>query len=271
MKTTYVWKGVQCTVEAPPAVGRRVAALFPELARPTSDSKSVDLRVVSGPTGFAAPGLDGAAWPTVPEAVSACELALTRFLLSREREHTHLHAAAALTGKGEAVLALGPSGSGKSSVAYAWYRMGRPVFGDDVVALDPEARLHPFPRPLKVDVARMREAGESPRETVAWDGRAPDAWVDPTLGAGWAPGGVPVRLFAEIRFVAGAPLRATPVEGGERLRLLLDAMHQTGAPPSPSVDRLIRVAEGAEAIRLEHGDARALAGMLLERAGGFPH
>jgi len=61
------------------------------------------------------------------------------------------------------------------------------------------------------------------------------------------------------------------VAGGERLRLLLDAVHQTGVPRSRSVDRLITVAEGAKVIRLEHGDARALAAALLEWAGEARH
>ncbi|GMV04541.1 MAG: hypothetical protein AMXMBFR53_08210 [Gemmatimonadota bacterium] len=268
MKIAFLWMGQGCTVAAPAAIAGDLAALFPLLARPAGPSAVPDVVVERVPAGFAvvAGGVPEPCASAV-EAVSAAELAVTRHLLAAERRHCHLHASAALAGSGGAVVALGPSGSGKSTLAYAWYRLGRPVFGDDVVAVDDRGRLHPFPRPLKVHAARLREAGEAPEETVAWDPSEEDVWVDPLPRAGWAEGGAEVAVLAEIRFVPGAETRLEAVRDAQRLRMLLDAVHQTGTSREDSLDRLIGLAEGAAVFRVEFGRAAEAAPLLLDIAG----
>lgn len=268
MKTAFLWMGQGCTVAAPAAIAGDLAALFPVLVRPVGPSAVPDVVVERAPAGFTVVvGGELAPCATAVEAVSAAELAVTRKLLAAERGHCHLHASAALAEGGAAVVALGPSGSGKSTLAYAWYRLRRPVFGDDVVAVDDRGRLHPFPRPLKVHAARLREAGEAPEETVAWDPSEEDVWVDPLRRAGWAEGGREVAVLAEIRFVPGAETRLEAVHGAQRLRMLLDAVHQTGTSREDSLDRLIGLAEGAVVCRVEFGRAAEAAALLLERAG----
>lgn len=266
MKIAFHWMGRTCTVEAPEEVARELVRLLPGLAG-GSPASSPDVTVtLDGRVARVSPG-STARYDNVPEAVWAAELAVTRHLLAQERRHCHLHAAAALGGHGEAVVAVGPSGSGKSTLAYAWYRLGRPLFGDDVVAMDGDGLLHPFRRPLKVDAARLREAGEAPEETVAWDGEAPDVWVDPERRAGWAGGGAAAAVFAEIRFVPGSPVRTVPVPAGQGVRTLLDALHETGVTGSEAIDRILVAAERGSFFRLEYGDAREAALELLRMVG----
>ena len=266
MTIALQWMDHRCTVDAPPPVAGALGDLFPAArVRPHTDG-AADVRVTAhGPAWVVHPG-PAEPCPSVPDAVSAAELAITRHLLASDLVHCHLHAAGAVTHSGHAVLAVGPSGSGKSTVAYAWHRLGRPLLGDDVVALDPAGHAHAFPRPLKVDAARLRDAGADPADTTAWDGQTDDVWVDPTDGAGWAPGPVAVTLVAELRFEAGAPLRLDPVQGGERLRVLLNSVHQTGASREASVDRLITVAEAGPMVRVTHGNGQEAAAALLDLA-----
>lgn len=270
MTIAFTWMGRTCTVDAPPAVAEAVSALFPTLAGPAGSTHAVDVRVVAHGSGLVVDPYEGEPCPTLSDAVSVVELAVTNHLLSADRLHSHLHAAGALAENGEVMLVLGASGSGKSTMAYAWYRAGRPVLGDDVVALDAEGRVHPFPRPLKVDAVHLRNAGEAPERTVAWDPAARDVWVDPTRRAGWAPGGLPVCLVAQLRFEAGAPTRVEEVAGGERLRILLDSVHPTGTSRVDGLDRLIAVAERSAAYRVEYGNAVDMAAGLLALAGSRP-
>ncbi|NJD19613.1 MAG: hypothetical protein FIA95_10080 [Gemmatimonadetes bacterium] len=270
MTIAFEWMGQSCVVEAPPAIAAELEALLPEMARAAGHSARPDLRIrEDGPDLVVAAGSEETRCTSPTDALSAVELAITRHLLAAERSHCHLHAAAALVPDGGAVLALGPSGSGKSTLAYAWHRLGRPVLGDDVVAVDHLGLAHAFPRPLKVDAVRLREAGEAPERTVAWDPAASDVWVDPGRGAGWAHGGAPVRLVAEIRYVGGTSLRVEALSAAGALRVLLDSLHRTGTSRSDSLDRLIRVAEGSVACRLEHGDARRAAVFLIEMAAAW--
>ena len=88
------------------------------------------------------------------ELVGALEFGVAHFLLGALRDRTHLHAAGAVSATSRtpaAVLALGPSGSGKSSLALAWSRRGLPLLGDDVVLADATGAPAPFRRPLRVD------------------------------------------------------------------------------------------------------------------------
>ncbi len=270
MKIAFHWMRRSCTVDAPQVVATGLAAMFPELAGPAAAGSTADVRVLRRQPGFVVTASGEEICGTLADALSAAELAVTRRLLESESDHCHLHAAGAVAPNGEAMLVVGPSGSGKSSLAYAWYRMGIPVFGDDVIALDDRGAVHPFPRPLKVDAARLREGGESPEATLAWDPQAPDVWVDPGARAGWARGGASVCLLAGVRFREGAGTRVEGVSGGERLRMLLDSVHQTGLPRAECVHRLIALAERCSAWRLEFGDAgdaaRRLLGLVEPRA-----
>ncbi|MBK5186930.1 MAG: hypothetical protein JJD97_01730 [Gemmatimonadaceae bacterium] len=74
----------------------------------------------------------------------------------RARGLYHLHASAAVDPQGVAWLFAGPSGVGKSTLAYALSRQGWQILGDDGVVLEPTthgATLHAWREPLQVSSA----------------------------------------------------------------------------------------------------------------------
>lgn len=81
----------------------------------------------------------------------------------RTRGLYQLHASAAVDPNGIGFLFAGPSGVGKSTLAYALSRQGWQILGDDGVVLEPTpsgARLHAWREPLQVSSALAPEFPE---------------------------------------------------------------------------------------------------------------
>jgi hypothetical protein len=81
----------------------------------------------------------------------------------RARGLYQLHASAAVDPHGIAFLFAGPSGVGKSTLAYALSRQGWRILGDDGVVLEPTpsgAKLHAWREPLQVSSALAHEFPE---------------------------------------------------------------------------------------------------------------
>ena len=80
--------------------------------------------------------------------------------------HAHLHAAGTVVSS-RALVALGSSGAGKSSLALAWSLAGYPLLGDDAVLLAADGRVYLTER---VDLTRvgldMKATVEQFREQV---------------------------------------------------------------------------------------------------------
>ena len=134
------------------------------------------------------------------DLASELEHLVTRAILDRLPHLLHLHGAA-VVGRSGAALALGASGSGKSTIATCWSVDGRPILGDDVVFLDRDALLHPLKKPLKVDAERIEALGLTLDETVFWEPGATEAWLDPEEHGGWG-GAAPVVGLVLLERVA---------------------------------------------------------------------
>jgi hypothetical protein len=205
---------------------------------------------------------------TTAELVGAIEFGVTHFLLGAHPEATHLHAAGAVAapaGEGApAILALGPSGSGKSSLALAWSRSGLPLLGDDVVLVDARGRLAPFPRPVRVGAERLREVGASVGPAALVDEATREARYDATEGAGWAGPGARAAVVARIRWAAGAPVRVEPLSAAEGLQLLVGSVLGTGVSPLASFPRFADALHGARLVEVRFGNAVQAADALRE-------
>jgi hypothetical protein len=198
-------------------------------------------------------------FPTTAELVGAIEYGVTHFLLGAHRERTHLHAAGAVaashTGAAPAVLALGPSGSGKSSLALAWSMRGLPLLGDDVVLLGDEGRLSPFPRPVRVRAERLQEVGVVVAEPALLDAETREARYDPSRTAGWAAPGANAAVVARIHRVEGAAVRVEPLSAAAGLQLLIGSVLDSGASPLESLLRFADLLDGARVVDVRFGSA----------------
>lgn len=264
MKIILSWMGHECILDpGNESIAGAVLSLFPSIAEeaPGDPAPNIAVSFQSGEIVVAGP--ETTRCPDLHEAVAVVERALTLELLRGDGHHTHLHASAAAGAHG-AVLAVGRSGAGKSTLAYHWSRTGHAVFGDDIVALDAHGRLHAFPRPLKVDAARLRDRGEDPERTPARDPSASDVWIVPDPVTGWGAPATRIECMAAIEYRRGRPTTVEPLPATAGLRAMLDAIHRTGAPRSESLDRLIRTIETARIVQVVFGDAADAARILLE-------
>lgn len=201
----------------------------------------------------------------VTEMLTAVEAALARALLEMADGHVHLHAAAVRVG-GAALVALGPGGAGKSSLALAWSTMGLPVLGDDVVPVDVDGRAESFRRFFKVDPERLRAHGIDPASTPAWVEGAGEAWFDPrTVGGRWSEGATNVERMVFLQRTSpekegsrsDEPERLVPMDSARALNTLLGSVVSTGRTGRGSVDPLLRLLDGCRAYRLSFASSES--------------
>ncbi len=187
------------------------------------------------------------------DAIVAFEFALARALAAAVPNNVHLHASGTLVG-GRAVLALGKSGAGKSSLAASMLNRGHPTLGDDTVFLDASARAVPFKRLLKVSRELLGEFGVDPGATVHWDPDWPEVWLDPREGAGWSDP-VPVGVIALARYNPAASLHISPVWAAEGLNALVSSVMVTGMGAEKGFDRLVHLVQDARVFRVQFPSA----------------
>ena len=205
--------------------------------------------------GFVVASLDAPAVPCKShmDALVAFEFALSRTLATSFLDCTHIHSSGAVV-DGRAVLALGESGAGKSSLAVSLISRGHRTLGDDTVFVSPTAMAVPFKRLLKVVPAVLAEMDIDPTSTVHWDPDWPEAWYDPREGAGWAPE-APIAVLALVGYAPKSPIRVTPIPSAEALSVLIGSVLSTGLSAGDSFDTLLKVVEGAQAYRMEFPSA----------------
>jgi hypothetical protein len=255
-------------VEAPVALREDLSGLFRGYAVHDANGRTADvtIRVEGDATGYTVlgPGATKRCRDAV-ELFAAVEFALTKRFIAGVPNWIRLHAAGTHVG-GRAVLALGPAGAGKSSLATAWQRAGNAAYGDDVVLLDRDGLVHPFRRLFKVAPAVLDGLGIAPEETPYWESGSSEAWYDPAEGAGWGSPAC-VGVVAVIRFRPRAGYRATPLRRGELLAALLASRIPPVSDPVLDVATCARVAGSARGLKLEFGDVREAATRLAEAAG----
>ena len=232
--------------------------LFPhyEIRPPGGDvSCPPDVSLATCPSGYVLRSNDAPSvlCASMTEALAALEHALARAIAASLRGYVHLHAAGAVL-DGQAVLALGKSGAGKSSLAVSWLSRGLPALGDDIVLVNSGARAVPFKRLFKVTPLALRTLGVDPAATLLWDPDWPEAWYAPDDGPGWADE-APVAVMAFVRFEPNGPLRLTPMSTAESLNSLVHSMMDTGMRAADGFDTVVRVVEGARVFRMEYPSA----------------
>ncbi len=195
------------------------------------------------------------------ELVIAVESALAEMLLAACADWALLHASGAVVGD-RAVLALGPAGAGKSSLALSWSLTGLPALGDDIVLVDSAGRVSPFMRLFKVAPDLLRARGVGPETTPGWLPGSVEAWFDPTSAGGWTGAAVPVAVVALVQHRSRGGVVVREMGRAEVLNVLLHSLFPSGLPAAASVDRLAEVAAGARALEVTFDSAAEAAASL---------
>lgn len=248
------------------ATAGALARLLPSYAQPLTGARCTELwRLDRSDDGWCVVGplADPDTFGNRATALEALEYLVVLRLLYHADGITHLHASGTMR-DGEAILALGDSGAGKTSLAFHWSLAGLPVLADDLVFVESDGTVQPFKRLFNVDRRRFADAALTPDAALVLAEDDEFAWFDPASHGGWAGDG-PVDTVARITFDDGASETSIePMSTMDTLTLLLASVMDGGLSPEVSLDRLARVAERARGARVTFGDARDAATALVE-------
>lgn len=242
------------------ALAARVRAVLGGLAAAASGAEATAIAVTPEGTGWRlrSPRVAPQYVDTAEDLVARLEWMIVEELLAGLTGVVRLHAAAARVGA-HAVLVTGPSGSGKSACARAWSRQGLPLYGDDIVLIDPHGMVHAFPRLGKLDTALARAWQEPLARTVDWDPARGEVWLDPAREGGWAAP-APAATVAWIERRAGAACTTTPLA---RSALLPELLGQAlGGPATDAFAGLTALLRPARTLHVTFGEARDAAAHL---------
>lgn len=204
------------------------------------------------------------AFASLADAVNAIEHLITLQLLALASDVPQLHAAGAVVDD-RAVLAIGESGAGKTSLALRWCLAGLPVLGDDIVLLDEEGRAVPFKRLFNVDPTRLAANDVTPDPTLDWLADPESAYFDPRRGGGWAAPAA-VGTVAMVHFAPSHDLEIAELPRARALTLLLASLMPSGKQSDTCFDRMLAIVRDARTVSVVFGDAARAAEALVAPA-----
>lgn len=191
-------------------------------------------------------------------------------LAVREAPHVvDLHAAAVARG-GVAMLLVGPSGAGKTSLALALRESGWRLLSDDVAPIEVgTAAILPFPLPLGVkEPQRWTELAS--QILPPWPPQpASDTFLIPALpmpSSGAGGPGVEAEIMVFTNFQTGAEPLFDDVSAGAAL---LHCVQFTKRPPSMALPVLARLCSRVRSFRLEYASSEAAKNLLNAALANF--
>lgn len=186
------------------------------------------------------------------------ELALA-LLDAQVRAYVALHApdwifvhAGVVAHRGKAIVLPGMSFAGKTTLVGELLRLGTLYYSDEFAVLDKDGLVHPYPKPLSIRDAALRQV---------------DHEVE-ALGGSRGDGALPVGAIVATSYRPGAmwePRRGSPGEGV--MALLANTVAAQERPPEV-MRALTRAADGAVVVQGERGEADAVASALLAELNG---
>jgi len=198
---------------------------------------------------------------SIADTLNGLEQLIVTRLLALSFDKAQIHATGTVN-NGEAVVALGASGAGKTSIALSWASTGRPVLGDDVVLFNDNGTAEPFKRKFIVAAERLKSNGLDPDPCLSWLSDPKETWYDPQAGGGWATS-APVGRIALIQFDANAGLRATDMAKPEALSAFLASLLPTGMQADELFDTVLAVISRCPTIELTFSDSIEAAEFLI--------
>jgi hypothetical protein len=188
--------------------------------------------------------------PERREALAVLENHLTQAVAEMAPRRLFVHAGV-VGWKGQAILVPGASHAGKSTLVAALLAAGATYYSDEFAVLDPQGRVHPFPRPLRLRDAREIATSVEPERLGGRRGRSP----------------LPVGLVAVARYDEGARWRPARLTPGRALLELLSNTIVARSHPASAMAMLRTVVSRAPSFKGRRGEAGETAAWLLEAVG----
>ena len=184
------------------------------------------------------------------EALAVLENHLTQAVAEMARRRLFVHAGV-VGWNGRAILVPGASHAGKSTLVAALLAAGATYYSDEYAVLDPQGRVHPFPRPIRLRDAREIATSLEPEQ----------------LGGRRGLGPLPVGLVVVARYDEGARWQPARLSPGRAVLELLSNTIVARSHPSAAMATLGRVVSRAPSFKGRRGEARETAAWLLEAVG----
>lgn len=178
-------------------------------------------------------------------------------ILQNTRECIQLHASGIDAG-GNALLLVGPSGSGKSSLALSLLRKGWKCLSDEVILLNPENnRVMPLPRSFRID---SRTLGLFPEladklSGDAYTGGSGKARVDPALvREHWVAGSSAPAWLVFPRYRPGNSNDLIPIGDTDAMTALIGQSINLLDHGEGGLETLLRLVRNCRCFRFNTGD-----------------
>jgi hypothetical protein len=249
----------------------QIASLFPEYSTLEAHREVSVFRVARMQTRWLlqGPRPDSASrtFASRSRLVDELEFALTLEFLGSNPRAAYIHGSAALVRLDRAILVLGQSGAGKSTLGLKWCVDGHPVFGDDIVRLEPGGKISAFKRLFEVDTDCLKNLGIDPRTCPSWSRHSAEVWFDPRNYGGWADRARPVGLVVLVERSDKAGVHVSEVGADEALGWLSVSLMPEGFTVGECLDDLISLVKNARCCRAAVSDIENAADPLIELLG----
>ena len=150
--------------------------------------------------------------------------------------------------EGRAVLLPADSFAGKTTLVAALVAQGAAYYSDEFAVVDPEGRVHPYPKLLSIRGGR----GEPPADVPASE-----------LGGSTGHEPVPVALVALTSYRQGAVWDPKPLDRGASALALLSHTIPARQRPDEALHAVRKIAENGLCVASDRGEAEPVARELL--------
>ncbi len=196
--------------------------------------------------------------------IDELEFAITVELLSAPPLAAYIHGSAVLVRPDEAILVLGKSGAGKSSLALHWCVNGLQVLGDDILRLEPSGKISAFQRMFEVDSRRFKKLGLDKNASPFWSSLSSEVWFDPRGYGGWASGAHGVARVLLVEKNVSEKMKLSEVGIEEALGWLSVSLMPEGLSAGECLDDLISLVKHARCFRASIQDPAKAAPTLVD-------